>query len=566
MFDRVRQFFAPPVFEEDADKTRIARLLNLILWANLVVWVLGLFALPLAENPLAVIPILGAMILPGFGALALMRSGRVQLAGSLFIFILWVAVTGLLLVSDGVRSPMILGYATVIIVAALLLGGRAAIAFAGLTIVSAAGIFLIELNGFLPSALIPIEPVAAFSTFVGNIVIVVALLYIAVGSLNEALDRARGYASELEEQREHLEETIQERTRDLARQSEQLETAAQVARDAAAIQDIDQMLEHTANLISARFGFYHTGIFLLDPSGEWAVLQAASSPGGQQMLMRGHRLRVGMGGIVGYVAGRGEHRIVLNVGDEAIFFDNPDLPHTCSEMAVPLRVRGEIIGVLDVQSLEIEAFTEEDVVVLQTLADQVAVAISNARLLQRVQESLWEERRAFKEIGREAWSEQIRAERDLGYRRTEGGFQPVADLWRPQMVEALRTGSTTVGQRDDATVLSLPVKWRDQVIGVIDAHKRDEAGEWTQDEISLMEAVVEQLGVALESARLHQDTERRAAREEMFGDMTARIRETLDMESVLRTAAHEVRQALGLPEVVIRMARRPPDGGQDGAD
>jgi len=553
MLDRLRKLFVPPVFEGDEDKTRTARLLNMILWANLAVWLLGLLAIPLAENPVAVMPILVIMILFGFGVLALMRSGRVGLAGSLFSFMLWMSVTGLLLVSEGVKSPMILGYATVVIVAALLLGGRAAIAFAGLTIVSAVGILLVEVSGFLPPALMPIEPVAAFLMFAGNIVIVTVLLYIAVGSIREALDHARRYAAELEEQRAQLEDTVEDRTADLARRSEQLEAAAQVARDATAIQDVDQMLEQTANLISNRFGFYHTGIFLLNPSGEWAVLQAASSSGGQRMLARGHRLRAGLGGIVGYVAGYGRHRIALDVGADAVFFDNPDLPDTRSEMALPLQVRGEVIGVLDVQSTEKEAFGDEDVAVLQTLADQVAVAISNAHLLQQVQESLDTERQAYGEASREAWIEQIRSQPDLGYRRTDDGFQPAGDLWRPQMVEALQTGETTVGQRDDEAMLSLPVRWRDQVIGVIEAHKQDEAGKWTQDEVALVEALVEQVGVALESARLHQDTERRAAREQLVGEVTARMRETLSIDTVLQTALQELGTVLDIPRIEVRM-------------
>ncbi|MGB9777653.1 MAG: HAMP domain-containing protein, partial [Anaerolineae bacterium] len=130
-----------------------------------------------------------------------------------------------------------------------------------------------------------------------------------------------------------LEEEVTRRTADLARRTAQLEAAAFIARRAAEIRDVDTLLNETVRLISDRFGFYHAGIFLIDEAGEYAVLRAASSEGGRRMLARGHRLAVGKVGIVGTVAGTGRPRIALDVGADAVFFDNPDLPRTRSEMA-----------------------------------------------------------------------------------------------------------------------------------------------------------------------------------------------------------------------------------------
>jgi GAF domain-containing protein/HAMP domain-containing protein len=172
-----------------------------------------------------------------------------------------------------------------------------------------------------------------------------------------------------------LEERVDLRTR-------QIRTAAEVARDAAVIRNVDELLDATVHLISARFGHYHAGIFLLDESGADAVLKAASSPGGKQMLARGHRLAVGKVGLVGYVTGTGKPRIALDVGADAVHFANPDLPKTRSELALPLRIGERVMGALDVQSTEANAFDENDVVVLQTMADQVAIALENARLLE----------------------------------------------------------------------------------------------------------------------------------------------------------------------------------------
>ncbi|MDW8327519.1 MAG: GAF domain-containing protein, partial [Anaerolineales bacterium] len=180
-------------------------------------------------------------------------------------------------------------------------------------------------------------------------------------------------------------EELQAQTRAAQRRAAQLVVSAEVARAAATLHDVPTLLDSAVRLISEKFGFYHAGIFLLDEDGEWAVLRAASSPGGQRMLARHHRLRAaktpgGQQGIVGFVIAFGQPRIAMNVGEDAVHFRNPDLPETQSEMAVPLRGSQGVIGALDVQSTQLNAFTDDDIVALQSLADQLAVAIENARL------------------------------------------------------------------------------------------------------------------------------------------------------------------------------------------
>jgi GAF domain-containing protein len=370
-----------------------------------------------------------------------------------------------------------------------------------------------------------------------------------------ALAQSRRLAQELEAERAGLEKTVEERTGDLARRARDLETTATIARDAASELDLQDLLSHTVALVSERFGLYHTGIFLTDPSGEWVELRAASSEGGQRMLSRGHRLRVGEG-IVGRVTERGEHRVVSDVGEDAAYLGNPDLPATRSEAALPLRVRGEAIGVLDVQSADPSAFSAEDVAVLQTLADQVAVAIQNARLFQQVEESVEAERRAYGELSRDAWQSLLSAYPDLGFFSDARETVPSGDLWRPEMSVALRTGQIAPG--GDGARLAIPIKVRDQVIGVIDGRKPD-GTEWTAEEIELLQALTDQLNVALEGARLYRDAQSRETRERLIGNVATRIRESLDMETMLRTAVDVMRTQLDLPEVVVHLATQTKD-------
>lgn len=164
----------------------------------------------------------------------------------------------------------------------------------------------------------------------------------------------------------------------------QIQVAAEIARDATAAGGVDELLDRAVTLIHERFGYYHAAIFLIDDKKEYAVIKASRGEAGQKMLDMGHKLKVGKVGIVGYVAGTGEPRIALDVGVDAAHFKQPLLPKTRSEMAIPLKVENRVIGVLDVQSLEEAAFHDQDIQVLSTMADQLAVAIDKARLLAEV--------------------------------------------------------------------------------------------------------------------------------------------------------------------------------------
>jgi GAF domain-containing protein len=556
------RILAPPVFEDDEDKTSAAKLLHVLLLSVLVIVV----SIGIAAPFVFVIPMLGSAIASGvalavLGALYLMRRGRVQLVSALVVCGYWIGYTALVLVSGGVISVFSTGYVSGTVIAALLLGGPAAMGFAGLSMAVSLAVLYVESLGLFSPLTTLITAGSGWVTLAANLLVAAVTLYLSARSLTEALARARLYASESEAQRGRLEDLVAERTRDLARRTDYLAATTAVAHEAASVLgDPQELLSRVVSLISERFGFYHTGLFLLDSSGQWARLRAASSEGGRRMLDRGHRLRVGEQGVVGYVAGRGEHRVALDVGGDAAFLNNPDLPGIRSEVALPLRARGEVIGVLDVQSREPEAFSDEDVSALQSLADQVAVAIDNARLFQQVQESVEAERRAYGELSHEAWRRLVRDQADLGFLSDERDTVPAGDLWRPEMRTALRTGEIALGE-DGAPTLAMPIVVRGRVVGVIDGRKRDGADDWTGEEIELLEMLTGQLSIALEGARLYRDAQRLAARELTIGRVTGRMRESLELETMLRTTASEIRRALGLDKIVVRLATPESDAG-----
>jgi putative methionine-R-sulfoxide reductase with GAF domain len=422
MWAWIRRLLAPPVFEGDEDKTRIARWTNLLLWAEILLVVLSSSLLPITGTfEQGAVPIAAILLLCAVG-LWVLHAGRVQLAGIVFAGSLWLVSTGLTLVSGGLRDQGPTSYFFVVIVAGLLLGGRAAIGFAVASALACGAVFYADLVGVLPPNVMAATRTFGISMIIANLAMTATVLYLLVQSISDALAEARRSASDLAKQGQELAVLVDDRTRELARRTAYLGATTAVVNEAARVlDDPQQLLSRAVSVISEQFGFYHVGIFLLDAQREWAQLRAASSSGGQQMLERRHRLQVGSQGIVGYVAARGEPRIALHVEEDAAFLTNPDLPDTRAEMAVPLRARGEMIGVLDVQSREPEAFSEEDVQVLQALADQVSLAISSARLFVQLEGRLEAERRVYGELTREAWLALLRAQSELGFLSDEQG-------------------------------------------------------------------------------------------------------------------------------------------------
>jgi GAF domain-containing protein len=354
---------------------------------------------------------------------------------------------------------------------------------------------------------------------------------------------------------QELEDRVQNRTQALENRTRYLEAAADVGRAATSIYRLDELLPQVAEFISNRFEFYQVGVFILDDAGEYAEMRAASSDGGKQMLARSHKLKVGEQGIVGYVTSTGKARIALDVGEDATHFDNPELPNTRSEMALPLFYGGRLIGALDVQSEEANAFSEDDISALRVLADQVSMAINNAILFGELQTSLEAERKLFGEISREAWQDMVRRSSRLGYRFERGRPQvfPTETTWPPDMIEAMAQQQTVNEKATDTPALAIPLKISDQVIGVIRLQKAHGDVQWTDDEIMFAESIAERLSQALEGARLFFETQKQAAQDQLTSTISSQFRQSLDLDSVLQTAAKELSEAFNANEVIIRM-------------
>jgi signal transduction histidine kinase/CheY-like chemotaxis protein len=399
-------------------------------------------------------------------------------------------------------------------------------------------------------------------------------------SFNQMAANLQSSHAELEQWGHDLETKVEDRTLELARASEQahrratqLQTNAEVAHAIASVRDLDELLPQITQLISDHFGWYHVGIFLLDEEARFAILRAANSEGGQKMLARGHKLRVGTEGIVGQVVGSGEPRVALDVGADAVYFDNPDMPATRSEMALPLWSGDRIIGALDVQSRKEAAYDDEDVALLSVLADQIAVAISNALLFEQTKKALNEVQKLHRQYVEHEWGGLAARGTDLSYEYQRIGTLPLADPSPPELKMVLDRGeivifadrranlsgangadgaarqlpggeTTADGEPVARAALAAPIKLREQVIGVLELQMAEEPRHWTDDEIAIVEAISDQVGLALENARLLESEQQQRMAAEALREAAVVLSSTLEFDELIQRILDQIGQVV----------------------
>ena len=563
MLNKFRKYLVPPVFENDDEKTRIAGVLNSILLFVIIATSLALQILALSTDPINILPLL-VLVLPfiliNIGAYVLMRRGNLVLASNIFLLNLSIGIFGSYAFSESQSPGALLSLNILIAFTTLLLAPRAIIRLIAVIIVFTLLVTLAQARGWIsPAFMATTDPIANWISTSFTFILVGIGLFLSSISLRRALENERASREslqisnrELNELRQALEIRVTERTAELEKRATQLQTVSVVARTITALQDLNLLLPEIAKLVSEQFAFYHVGIFLIDDAREYAVLQAANSEGGRRMLNRRHQLRLDATSIVGYATSRGEPRVALDVGADAVYFNNPDLPETLSEMALPLQAGGRTIGALDVQSKEKNAFSQEDINVLTTLADQVAIAIENARLFGESQSALAESKITIEKYVKQAWGSFAQQSKNIGFVFDGKQVTPLEKgTRREQMKAAAKTGRLWL-EKATATI-AVPVKLRGQLIGVLDVRSKNGQRQWTRDEITMLEAAAERAALALENARLVDSAQRRAARERVIGEISTRIGAANNFDAILQTAVEELGRKIGGAEVTLEI-------------
>ncbi len=379
-------------------------------------------------------------------------------------------------------------------------------------------------------------------------------------AFNLMTGRLREFVSELEDRVNARTQELAERNESLTLRSRQIQTISEVAHSIASTQNLETLLSDVTRLVSERFNFYHVGIFLIDENREFAVLRAANSEGGLRMLARQHKLKVGQVGIVGYVTGKGLPRIATDVGSDSVYFNNRDLPATRSEMALPLMTGDTVIGAIDVQSTQSNAFSNQDIELFSTLADQIAIAILNSRAFEETQHALEEARRVNQRYLHQEWNKESIERMHYTYEYTRQGVVARDRSVTPAIDAVFLTGEPVIKSavQQDGThtpaILGIPIKLRGETIGII--HLQDqgfEDREWAVEEIETVQSIADQVAQALENARLFEQIVRRADRERRVLEITGKIRSTTDPQAMLKIAVEELQRALHASKTMVIM-------------
>lgn len=360
-------------------------------------------------------------------------------------------------------------------------------------------------------------------------------------AFNSMTAQLRGFIGSLEQRVAERTTELEQANQQVKRRAEQFEAIAQISRIIGSIQNQEELLARITRTISQYFGFYHVGIFLLDDNNQYAVLRAANSEGGKRMLKRGHRLEVGQTGIVGFVTSTGNPRIALDTGTDAVYFNNPDLPDTHSEMALPLKVGGQVVGALDVQSVEPNAFSREDINILSTLADQVSAALENARLHEEAQEALSKAEAAYRQLTSDTWSNIQRISPVAGYR------------FDGQKAEPLNKPANGTQPESQKEAFSVPMRLRGESIGRLRIKPATEGHQWSDDEIAIIQATAERVALAVENARLVFESQKRASKEQVIGEISTKISSAINLDNILQTTLREMGRILPGAEISIQV-------------
>jgi GAF domain-containing protein len=490
-------------------------------------------------------------------ALVLVLRGKIILARAIVPIALVVAITIIAFGAHSIHDISVVALPVVMIIATLLQGRRATaitLPFAVLAIITLGTLDMLGVTTSVVASRTGIDDI-----LIGIILLVASsgILNLLIGRLNQAVETAQANElaqieanTELRELQTSLEQRVSERTFDLEEANKRIEHRAKhfeaialISGASTSIRSLEELLPRITHLISEHFGFYHAGIFLIDASNSYATLSAANSEGGKNMLARGHQLKIGEQGIVGDVASTGKPRIALDVGKDAIYFDNPDMPDTRSEMALPLVIGDRIVGVLDVQSTESAAFDEEDIQTMSILADQVSLAIENARLFEESSKSLAEAEVLYRQYLRQAWGRMPKEQRLEGYKYSAMGAVPI------ERIDTTNKNDKQTEKRNRPEI-AVPIMLRGEPIGTL-AVQVPETGLVNEDHMDMIKAVAERVAISAENARLFEETNRRAERERLVTAITAKIRSTNNPDVMIQTALDELKTALGATRVQL---------------
>jgi sensor domain CHASE-containing protein/GAF domain-containing protein len=317
---------------------------------------------------------------------------------------------------------------------------------------------------------------------------------------------------------------------DLKRSLNQLLTISDINRSISGFLEPEKLLNEVVELLRSRLALYYVGIFLLDENKEFAVLRAGTGEAGEKMLAQGHKLAVGGISMIGWSTANQKSRIALDVGKDAIRFNNPLLPETRSELAIPIISRNATVGALTLQSIRESAFNENDILAFQGIADSLSVALENTALYKSTQENLDEIRALNRVYVQRSWGLDAQQDKPLSYTYEEKGSKASDEV---------------------TTVVQIPLRLRDQILGEITLEINRQS--ISTEDHAVIEAIADQTAQALENVRLLQETQERAAREEKINELVLKFTGAGTIDEIMKIAVQEIGGLSSVSEVTVHL-------------
>jgi GAF domain-containing protein len=571
MFNLLKKYLSAPTFDDEA-KTRSAQYLNAILPSIagvIVIWfIVGLIFPETAGGDLTQITFLS---LAAFCVVLwiVMRFGYVNQASIGLVVGAWALLSYQAFTHDFTRDSSTVGFLVVVIVAGLLLGWRGILGLIALSILSTwvLAIGEVRIGRDIYYFDTPAHYARDYTVFlsVGAIA-----MYLTLNNMTTMIKKLKTNEKTLTETNQQLtslsnelENRVAQRTIELEdvsfqneKRARQLEAVAEVSRDIATVRDSESLVQIAVDRIGQQFKCYHVAIYLLDDRGDYVVMRAANSRGGKRKIDTGYKVSVEPGTTIGFTVFNGIPRIALDVGINAVFFNDPDLPETRSEIVLPLRIGDNTFGALDLQSNEPNAYKNEDIALFLTLSNQLSIALQNARLFEETNRALAESRALYQQYVGEEWTRFSRQLDVYGYRYDGAILAELASpVDAPEIKAAVDTSSLSASNGKDGKSVAIPIKLRGQVIGVINARVNQEGRQLSQDELALLQSAADRAALALENARLFQETSRRAARDRAVSNISSRLSASINTESILKTTVEALGQLISNAEVVLQLKK-----------
>jgi len=565
MLDRIKQLLTPPIFEDD-QKTQVASFLNAILWILLAAAISTLLSFVIFSDDIGTgvisLPIIIGVTLVSLG---LMHRGYLKLPSLLVPLLILSVIDFSLYSGDGIRAYTNLVYFLIIVMAGLLLGLPGIIGFTLLIIASMVGLYIAEIQGIVVPEL-P-TPVGTSNLIVLSIAIIMgaALLAVLINSFTTTLTRVRRNEHALAESNHQLQAIRASLEERVAARTRHLEIVATLNERLSAILDLNELLADLVNELKTRFGYYHVHIYLLDETHTHLVVAEGTGSAGAEMKARRHSIPLNtQTSLVVRAVRTGEVVRVDNVRQAEDWLPNSLLPDTYAEMAVPILLDQQIVGVLDVQEDEVAGLDENDAELLRSLANQVAVAIRNARLFAEVEAALAEARAAQQQYLEQSWGA-IRATNQAARYLATGSTAPRVDEAKAKLMAAateaalgqtepalIAVGDTVSDGNDQrATVLVAPIKLQETIIGTLQMHPSDQPDgssqpeTWGAEDLALIGEILGQFSQAAENIRLTELNRRRAIQEQTIREITDKLRTASNLENLVAIATEALGKQLG---------------------